>query len=147
MRLHAVVALRELGYHSTASIDLLVALLRDSHSSVRYNAAYALGEVGYKSEHLLESLTISLEDSSVDSFAAEALGKLGLYSEKSVNLMFPLLLTDHFGVQEKVESALIKLGKLHQQQFLPQLLYWIEQQYENGGKINAVNILWEIIGS
>jgi HEAT repeat protein len=119
VRTYAVEALRGLGDHLEISIDLLLALLKDCDESVGFNAVYALGEIGYKSDRILESLTNALEDKCLDSHAAEALGKLSIYSEKSVNLMFPLLLTEHFGDKEKVKSALIKLGEFHQEQFLP----------------------------
>jgi HEAT repeat protein len=76
-----------------AAIDLLLDLLKDDDSYVRYHAAYSLGKLGNVSDAVMHSLLGMLndEDSEVSFCVAESLVKLGNTSDAVVNAFLSLL--------------------------------------------------------
>ncbi|OKH57182.1 sister chromatid cohesion protein PDS5 [Scytonema sp. HK-05] len=98
-------------------IKILIARLADEDSSVRRNAADALGKLGNASEQVVNALLGRLadEDSWVRGNAASALGKLGNASEQVVNALLGRLADEDSWVRGNAAAALGKLGNASEQ--------------------------------
>ncbi|MBE7379909.1 MAG: HEAT repeat domain-containing protein [Leptolyngbya sp. SIO1E4] len=95
------------------AVGLLLVLLQDDESDVRYRAAEALGQLGQGSDAVVAALLPLLQDdeSDVRSHAAEALVKLGQGSNAVVATLLPLLQDDESDVRSHAAEALVKLGQ------------------------------------
>jgi HEAT repeat protein len=95
------------------AISLLLSLLGDEDSGVRYRAALALGQLGNDSSEVVSSLLSLLGDKESYGHAtriASALGQLGNNSSEVVSSLLSLLGDKESAVRDSAASALGKLG-------------------------------------
>jgi HEAT repeat protein/energy-coupling factor transporter ATP-binding protein EcfA2 len=94
-------------------VRALLGALRDEDSDVRWNAAWALSELGEASDEVIVALLGALrdEDASVRMSAAWALGELGRASDEVVVALLIALRDEDAGVRGSAAWALGKFGQ------------------------------------
>ncbi|MGB6299667.1 MAG: HEAT repeat domain-containing protein [Rivularia sp. (in: cyanobacteria)] len=135
----------ELGEKEEA-IAVLIKLLTDEDSDVRYIAADALSKLGKDSDRVVNAFIKLLtdEDSGVRRIAADALRKLGKDSDRVVNAFIKLLTDEHSDVRYIAADALINLSQ-KSQKIQPLIHEWLGENQDSENVGYVIDVLWEIV--